>query len=69
MTVGDRVAEIPAVLPAVIGKLNSLGDDPDKYRYQKNENFIANHRGEKSTNYESVRIYEWEQGGMINDKW
>lgn len=42
--VGDGVAQVPAVLSTIIGELDTFGDDTDKYRDEKQENFIANHR-------------------------
>ncbi len=32
------------MLPAIIGKLDALGDYDDKDRNEKQHNFIANHR-------------------------
>lgn len=47
VTVRDRVAQVPTVLPAIIGKLDALGDYDDKDRNEKQHNFIANHRERK----------------------
>lgn len=32
------------MLPAIIGKLDALSDYDDKYRNEKQHNFMANHR-------------------------
>lgn len=43
VSVGDRVAQIPAVFSAIIGKLDGLGDEAHENRDKKQHDFIADH--------------------------
>ncbi|QQS21435.1 MAG: hypothetical protein IPL87_05230 [Candidatus Moraniibacteriota bacterium] len=43
MSVGNRIANIPAVLSAVIRELDCFGQNADQHRNEKDENALADH--------------------------